>query len=168
MAFTKTQVDNTIDKDKNPFRQDIAGSNSIAITGGAEARFVINGLARDDSQGPAYMTDRWDTVNNKFAAPTEPDGPVYVADLGFIWTPSASSEGTIKIRLYIDDTVPKLIRTYRSSYKGSDAEPYSVVTTWYLGTEVGYDAKNDGVYFTVEFENNGTITSPSAVIYNTQ
>ena len=46
--------------------------------------------------------------------------------------------------------------------------PKNVLATWYWGSEVGYDAKNDGVYFTVEFEHDGAITAPSLTIYNTQ
>lgn len=31
----------------------------------------------------------------------------------------------------------------------------------------GFDAKNNGVYFTIEFENAGSLTNPYHVIYRT-
>lgn len=174
MAYTKTQVDNMIDRGLNPFRQDVAGDNTIIISAGTETLFAIDGDARNVSAGPAYMTDRWDTASNKMTAVSEYDGPTYVGDLGFIWSPTAESTGVALVRVYIDTSGTRdfstdpLIRTYTISYKGDSPIPRNAVTTWYWGEETGYDAKNDGIYFTVEFEHAGTITSPSAVIYNIQ
>ena len=163
-----------IDRQINPFRQDVVGDNSIAITANTEALFVINGAARNVSQGPEYMTNRWSTSSSTMTASTEHDGPTYVGDLGFVWTPSASAEGLAMIRVYINTsgtqtfaTDPE-IRNYVVSYKGVSAINRNVVATWYWGDEAGYDAKNDGIYFTIEFEHDGTVSSPSAVIYNTQ
>ena len=172
--FTQTQVDDMIERGLTPFRQDVVGSNSIAISANTETLFVSNGAARNDVTGPAYMTDRWDTTNNKMTAISEYDHPTYVGDIGIVWTPDASSDGTAVVRVYIDDsgtrdfsTDPQ-IREYTFSYKGASAISRNIVATWYWGTDVGYDAKNDGVYFTLEFEHNGDITNPSVVIYNTQ
>jgi hypothetical protein len=168
MSYTKTQVDDMMDRMLNPFRQDVAGDNSIAITANTETTFLINGNARNVASGPSYMTDRWDTSTGVMTAASEYDSPTYVGDLGFIWTPAASSEGRFLLRVYINDATPKLIRTYRGDYKGASAIPRNILATWYWGAEAGYDAKNDGIYFTIEFEHNGTITAPSVVIYNTQ
>ena len=168
MAYAKTQVDNMIARNLTPFRQDVIGDNSIAITANTETQFLVDGDTRNVAQAPSYMTDRWNVSTSIMTATTEYDSPTYVADIGFVWTPDASSEGIAKIRVYINDTTPKLIRTYHVQYKGSDADPMNALVTWYWGTEAGYDAKNDGVYFTVEFEHAGTITAPSVVIYNTQ
>ena len=168
MTYTKTQVDDMIARNLNPFRQDVVGTNTLTIVAGVSQRFVVNGLSRNSVTGPAYFTDRIDLSTGVMTATTEYDGPTYIASVGGIWTPSASSEGTAKIRVYINDTTPKLIRTFRESYKGADAEPFSKLVDWYWGAEAGYDAKNDGIYFEVEFEHNGTITSPSLSIYNTQ
>ena len=174
MAYTKTQVDNMMDRCLNPFRQDVVGDNSISVSAATETQIVINGESRNVSHGPDYFTDRWDTTNSKMTAVDEYDSPTYVADIGFVWTPDASSEGIAIIRLYIDtsgtqdfSTDPE-IRSYTFSYKGSSAIAKNILATWYWGTEAGYDAKNDGVYFTIEFEHAGTITEPSSVIYNTQ
>lgn len=168
MAYTKKQVDDMVDRCLHPFRQDVVGDNSITITADTEVLFAVNGNSRNETSGPTYMTDRWDTTNSKMTAASEYDGPTYVGDIGFVWTPGAESEGVGKIRAYIDDASPKLIRTYNFSYKGATADPFNIVATWYWGEEAGYDAKNDGVYFTIEFGHNGSVTSPSIVIYNTQ
>ena len=168
MTVTQTQFERAVDRSSNPFKQDIVGSNSITISAGVEERFVIDGLGRNYSTGPSYMTDRYNTSTNVMTAVTEVDSPVYVATVGFVWTPSASAEGEMKIRVYINDTTPKLIGTYTKSYKGSDPIPKNIITTWYWGSDTGYDAKNDGAYFTIEFEHAGTITVPSLLIYNTQ
>ena len=168
MAITQTQAQDMLDRTLNPFRQDVIGDNSIAISAGTPTKFLINGASRNVVQAPTYMTDRWNTTTSIMTAVSEYDSPTYVGDLGFVWTPTASSEGICKVRVYINDATPKLIRTYQVNYKGSSAVPVNVVTTWYWGTETGYDAKNDGIYFEVEFEHAGTITSPSVVIYHTQ
>ena len=39
--------------------------------------------------------------------------------------------------------------------------------TFYLGTEAGYDAKNDGVYFTIEFSGAGKLYDKSLTIFRT-
>ena len=168
LTFTTEEVEHMIARCMTPFRQDVVGDNSISISANTETRYAVDGDARNEAQAPPYMTDRWDTSNNIMTAVTEHDGPVYVADVSFTWTPSASSEGIARIRVYVNDTTPKLIKTYPVHYKGEAAEPMSVLTAWYWGDEAGYDAKNDGIYFTVEFEHAGTITAPSLLIYNTQ
>ncbi len=168
MPYTKTQVDDMIDRCLNPFRQDVIGNDTINILANSETKILVNGAVRNDTSGPAYMTDRWDTITSIMKATSEYDSPTYVGDIGFVWTPTAQSEGVAKIRAYINDASPKLIRTYSIPYKGDSADPVNVVATWYWGTDAGYDAKNDGVYFTIEFEHTGTVTSPSVVIYNTQ
>jgi len=174
MVFTKTQVDDMMDRGLNPFRQDVVGSNTIAISAGVETLFVNNGLARNETSGPTYMVDRYDAVNNKMTAVSEYDSPTYVGDIGLVWTPTASAEGLAVVRVYIDtsgtqdfSTDPE-IRTYQLSYKGALALTRNIVATWYWGEEAGYDAKNDGVYFTLEFEHAGNVTNPSTVFYNTQ
>lgn len=165
---TKTEVDCMIARMLTPFRQDVVGDNPIAISAGVETRLVINGAARNVSQAPPYMTDRYNTSTDVMTAISEYDGPTYAGDVGFVWTPDASSEGHAAIRVYINDASPKLIRTYEVGYKGASALPLNIGTSWYWGEEDGYDAKNDGVYWTVEFEHDGDLTSPSIVVYNTQ
>jgi len=162
--ITQSQFEDMMDKSLNSFRQDVVGDNSISITANTETQFLVNGNARNAVQGPAYMTDRWNTSTSIMKATSEYDSPTYEGEIGFVWTPTSESSGRFLVRVYINDAVPKLIRTYRGDYKGASAIPRNVPTQWYWGTETGYDAKNDGVYFTIEFEHAGTITSPSIII----
>jgi hypothetical protein len=129
MPYTKTQVDNMLDRNLNPFRQDVVdGTHTVgspqAIVANTPVRFSVDGSVRNSAHGPTYFTDRWDTVNNKMTAVTEYDGPVYVADLAWTFDPSSAS--------------------------------------------TGFDAKNDGVYFEIEFDDGGSLYDKSIVIYNTQ
>ena len=112
MSITQTQFQDMMARNLTPFRQDVVGDNSIAILANTETRLVINGNARNDVQAPAYFTDRWDTTANIMKATSEYDGPTYVGEPNFLWTPDAESEGLAKVRLYINDAVPKLIKTY--------------------------------------------------------
>ena len=120
----------------------------------------------NDVNAPAYITSRWDTTNNKIAFPEALDKPTYVADTSFIFDPTASAAGKGLIRVYIDDTTPKNIRTYEFEYK-STPQIVNVIATWYLGEDTGYNAKSDGVYFTVEFDQAGSLYSKGSVIYRT-
>ena len=169
--YTGAVIDDVIDGRYKAFRQDVVDSNHTvgspqAITANTEYMFTIDALARNDVTAPTYITDRWDAVNNKIAFPTELDGPTYVSDLSFIFDPSVASAGKYTIRIYIDDATPKLIRAYSGWYK-SVAEIHNKITTWYLWTDTGYDAKNDWVYFTIEFDGNGNLYSKGAIIYRT-
>jgi hypothetical protein len=168
MAITQTQFNDMMDRNLNPFRQDVVGDDTINILADTPTKLLVNGNTRNDAKAPAYMTDRWNTTTSIMKATTEYDHPVYVGDIGFVWTPTVGSEGTFYVRVYINDATPKLIRTYEGSYKGDSAVPKNILATWYWGDDTGYDAKNDGVYFVLEFEHSGTVTAPSIVIYNTQ
>lgn len=167
-VIKQTQFQDMMARNLTPFRQDVVGDDTINILVSGETKLLVNGNTRNSVQAPSYMTDRWDTVTSIMKATAEYDHPTYVADIGFVWNPAASSEGVAKVRVYINDASPKLIRTYSFNYKGSSSDPVNILATWYWGDEVGFDAKNDGVYFTIEFEHEGTVTSPSVVIYNTQ
>ena len=168
MAYTKTQVDDMIDRNLNPFRQDIVGDNVIAISADTETAFIANGNARNAVKGPTYFTDRYNTTTGIMTAVTEYDGPSYMSKVGFTWTPTAESEGIGVVRMYINDTTPKLLDSYAFSYKGSLAFPINIFTDWYWGEEAGYDAKNDGVYWTVEFEHAGSVSNPAMLIRHDQ
>jgi len=175
LTQTFAEVQDMMDRQMTPFRQDIVGTNSIEITGGTETLWVNNGLARNAVSAPAYMTDRWSTSNSKMTAITEYDHPTYVSDTGLIFTPDTpNSKGLVTLRIYIDESGTRnfgtdpIIRTYQSDYDSGVTNNVGVISTWYWGEETGYDAKNNGVYFTVEFEHTGDVTSPSTIIYNTQ
>lgn len=173
MAITQTQFHDMMDRALHPFQQDLidgthTSGSPQAITAGTPVRFSIDGATRNELQRPSYMTDSWDTSNNKISAASEYDGYEYVANLGWTFDPTTAASGIATVRVWIDDATPKEVGTYQVAYKGPDANKGRVVTTWYWGTETGYDAKNDGVYFTIEFDDNGSLYDKSLRIYNTQ
>lgn len=170
-AFTGAEIDKVIDGRYNNFKQSLQGDNTIAISAGTEVLFVNNGAVANEVNSPAYITSRWSITNSKIAFPEEMDAPTYVVDMASLFTPTAVNEGSATMRIYIDESGTRnfaadpLIRTYNSRYKGTDL--VSIVGTWFLGSGTGYDAKNNGVYFTLEFENAGTLSMPYHVIYRT-
>ena len=169
--FTTAEIEKLLDGRYNNFRQDVGDSTHTvgspqAVLADTEYLVTIDALSRNDVTAPTYITDRWDSTNNKIALPTELDHPVYVGDIGFVFDPTASSAGVGVLRIYIDDAVPKEIRAYTFDFKG-DPESVNIITTWYLGEDAGFDAKNDGVYFTVEFDQAGSLYNKGAVIYRT-
>lgn len=171
IPFKTSDITKIIDGRYNNYKQSIQGDNTIAITAGTEVLFVNNAAIDNEVVAPNYITSRWDIANSKIALPEELDAPTYVVDMASLFTPTAVNEGSATMRIYIDESGTRnfatdpLIRTYNSRYKGTDL--VSIVGTWFLGSEVGYDAKNNGVYFTLEFENAGTISNPYHVIYRT-
>ena len=175
LTQTFAEVQDMINRNMNPFRQDVVGSNSIEITGGTETLWINNGLGRNAVSAPSYMTDRWSTANSKMTAISEYDHPTYVADMGLTFTPDTpNSKGIATLRIYIDESGTRnfatdpLIRTYQSDYDTSVTTSGNIITTWYWGDETGFDAKNNGIYFTITFDHTGDVTNPSTVIYNTQ
>lgn len=168
--FTQEEVEDILDGRLHSFIQDVAHNGTPQVLeDDTEARIVIDGdvANRNFVISPDYMTDRWDGVNNKMTFITEHNTPTYVADINVTFTPVGPSAGMATIRLWIDDpTTPKVIRTITRKYKGTP-ESFNALLTWYLGSSDGYDAKNDGIYFTIETEHAGTLTEAGVVIYRT-
>lgn len=171
LKFTTAEIEKILDGRLNSFKQSVNGNNTIAISANTEVLFVNNGAVINNTTAPTYITSRWNVTNSKIAIPEELDAPTYVVDMASTFTPTSVNEGTAIMKIYIDEsgtrdfTTDPLIRTYHSRYKGTDL--VSVVGTWFLGSGTGYDAKNNGIYFTMEFENAGTLSSPYHVIYRT-
>jgi len=177
LSFTTAEVEALLDGRYNSFRQDIADSTHTvgspqAISAATEYLVTIDAVTRNVVTAPAYITDRWDATNNKIAVGDELDAPVYVADLSMTFDPTVAAAGLATVRLYIDDSgtqtfaTDPVIRTYTIDYKAAP-EGINILATWYLGSEAGYDAKNDGVYFTFEAEAAGELYGKGAVIYRT-
>ena len=173
VSFTTVEIEKLLDGRYNSFRQDVADSAGAQTITAAntEYQYTNNGLTRNDVTAPAYITSRWDGTDSKVAFPEELDSPTYVGDLSFTFNPDAASAGIGVLRIYIDDSgtqnfaTDPAIRAYTFDYKGTT--PLNVLVTWYLGDSAGFDAKNDGVYYTFEFDDSGTVTSKGAVVYRT-
>ena len=169
--FTGTELDKVLDGRINSFRQSLLGDNTIVLATNTEVLFVNNGALTSEVVAPTYITSRWDVTNSKVAMPEELDHPTYVFDMSPLFTPSSENVGVFILRAYIDEsgtrdfsTDPN-IRTYKTTQKGTDY--VSMVATWFFGEGTGYDAKNNGVYFTIESEIGGTVSLPYHVIYRT-
>jgi hypothetical protein len=171
VKFTTAEIEKVLDGRYNSFRQDVVdGEHTVgapqAISAATPVRYSVDGTVRNNTISPTYITDRWDVVNDKIAMVTELDHPVYVAQFAFTFDPDVAAGGTVTMRTYIDDTVPKLINTTSTDYK-STTSVEGMLVTWYFGEEAGYDAKNDGVYFTIEFSAAGSLYGKAITIYRT-
>ena len=171
LKYTTEEVENILDGRYNSFRQDIVDSlhtsgSPQSLLAATEYRITNDALSRNNVVSPAYITDRWDATNNKIALATELDSPVYEVDISFTFSPAVAAEGEVITRIYIDDTVPKLIKTATAKYKQTTSID-DILMAFYLGTETGYDAKNDGVYFTIEFSGAGDLYDKSLTIFRT-
>ena len=171
IKFTTAEVEQILDGRMNSFRQDIVDSlhtvgSPQEVLANTEYRITNDALTRNSVVSPTYITDRWDATNNKIALATELDSPVYEVDFAFTFNPTVAAEGTVITRIYIDDASPKLIKTAIAKYKQTTALD-DILMTFYLGTEAGYDAKNDGVYFTIEFSGAGKLYDKSLTIFRT-
>lgn len=164
MALTNTDCIKALDKAINPFIHDVADATHTsgapqAITAGVEYRFTIDAVARNFRQNPEHLADAgngWDATNNKIAMPDVMNVQSVIGRINMVFDPASASEGKVVVRTYIDDATPKLINEEVSLYK-SIPERVNLEISWYTGTETGYDAKSDGVYFTVEFDSNGDL-----------
>lgn len=177
IPFTGAEVVKVIDGRYNSYRQAIGDSQytealPLALSANSEVLLTNNASLSNSVTSPAYITSRWNTTSNKIAMPEELDSPTYVNDLTLSFNPSVAAAGKGIIRVYIDEsgtrdfTSDPLIRSYDFNYK-STVEPVSVVSTWFFGDDTGYDAKNNGIYFTIETDANGDLYEIFFSIYRT-
>jgi len=171
LKYTGSETEKILDSRLHSFIQDVhdtehTSGSPQSITADTPVMFTNNGGLPIRVVAPSHITSRWDATNNKIAFPEELNTPTYVAEVGFTFDPSIASEGLIFLRMYIDDDTPKLIKTYSAKYK-SVAQPQTIIATWYLGEDTGYDAKNDGIYFELEFQSSGDLYDKTLIIYRT-
>ena len=171
LTFTTAEVEKVLDGRYNSFRQDVVDGEHTsgdpqAISAGTPVRYTVDGATRNNTTAPTHITDRWDTTNNKITMATALDHPVYVAQFAFTFDPTVEAAGVVTLRTYIDDASPKLINTLSTDYKSVTAVE-GILVTWYFGEDAGYDAKNDGVYFEIEFSGAGDLYGKSITIYRT-
>lgn len=172
LPYTGATIRNILGKATNPFKQDIQDgtyttSNRYALVAGVPRRFKLDGTLRNVIQNPAYMTNSYDGVTDTFKATTEMDSPFYGGDLSWKWDPTSANPCDIVIRIWINDAVPKLIKSYHQTAV-STLETYNQPITWYWGTETGYDAKNDGIYFEIESSIGGEVYDMAASFFSVQ
>lgn len=175
MAYTLQQTGALLQKIINESEhtpiQDVVGDNytsgsPLAITANTEYTFTCNGNTRNFKSFPSHITNFWNTVTNIGSFSELVDTKMIVATPKFVFSPSTASAGKITVRVYVNDTVPKVLDAKIVDYKAV-ASKVSQLLTFYTGTEAGYDVKNDGVFFTVEADQNGDLYDTSIIIYRT-
>lgn len=177
LGFTGKEINDVIDGRYNSFRQAIGDSqytvgSPLAVPANTETLLTNDALLSSDVSAPSYITSRWDATNSKIAMPEELDAPTYVNDITLTFDPTVSAAGKGVIKLYIDESGTRdfstdpLIRSYDFEYK-SVAEAVSIISTWFFGDATGFDAKNNGVYFTIETDANGDLYEIFFSIYRT-
>lgn len=177
IKFTSAEVEKVLDGRYNSFRQAIldatyTSGSPLALSASTETLLTNDAAGFNVVTAPTYIASRWSVANSKLAVPDELDNPTYVNDLQFTFDPTVASAGTVTIRVYIDESGTRnfgtdpLIRTYSVDYKAI-AEVVSVISTWYMGDDVGFDAKNNGVYFTVEASGAGDLYGTFFSLYRT-
>ena len=173
LTFTTAEVEKLLDGRYNNFRQIVSHSVSVAVDNTDEFVLPINGLGTFASVvSPDYITSRWDGTNYKFAIPEELDSPNYSAVVSFIFDPDVAAVGEGTLRAYIiGDTVPtpatdNIIYADGFDYKAAP-EYVTRNISFFLGSDTGYDAKNKGVYFTIQLDKTGDLTQIYADIHRT-
>lgn len=177
LSFTTAEIEKVLDGRYNTFRQAILDgqytlASPRALLASTEVVLTNNAALTNSVTSPTYITSRWSTSNSKISMPEELDNPTYVNDLTFTFDPTSASAGEGTIRLYIDESGTRnfatdpLIRSYPFDFKAAP-EPVSVISTWFFGEDVGFDAKNNGVYFTVEVSLAGDLYETFFSIYRT-
>ena len=169
LNITGNTLSKLIDSYYHPPHQDVVDglhtvSSPQSITGGAETTFTNNGSVRNYSALPDHITNIWNTSTNVAAFSEEMNEPIYVARLELTIDPA--TVGNFDFKMYVNDSSPKLIQTVTVPYKNAIGR-ISAIFTFYLGTETGYDVKNDGVYFTITPSGNADIYDKTILLYRT-
>lgn len=151
--------------------QDVVGDNYVTgsrltMVASTEYPFVCNGAVRNAKVLPAHITNIWDTTLNKATFPDFLNTPEIVANLGFEFDPAVAAAGLMTIRVYVNETVPILIKSITDDFKAIP-ERLNGLLTFYAGAETGFDVKNKGVIFTIESSANGEMYDPSIELYRT-
>lgn len=151
--------------------QDCVGNNytnasPLVMTANTEYPFVCNGALRNKKYLPPHITNIWNTSLNKATFSTFVNIPEIVSNVQFSFAPSNSQPGNMTVNVYVNESSPILMKSYTVPYKGS-AQRYTVVTTFYADSEVGFDVKNKGVIFKITASSGGNLYDTAIEIYKT-
>lgn len=169
--FTRSEIDKILDGRMHSPIQDCVGDNytlglPLAMTANTEYDFVCNCNTRDFSVFPNHITAMWDGVNNKATFVEFLNTPEIVANVQFTFAPSIAAAGVLTLNVYVNETVPLLIKKYTVPYKAT-TEDYTILATFYAGDATGFDVKNKGVIFKVESTGAGDLYDTAIEIYRT-
>lgn len=171
IPFTTADITKVIDGRLHSPIQDCVGDNytvgsPMALTGGVEADFEVNCNTRNFKILPAHITNMWNELTNIATFSEFENTPEIVANVGFIFDPSVAAAGIITVSVYVNETVPLLIKSTNIDYK-STPERVNALLTFYAGDATDFDVKNKGVIFKVESDANGSLYDTSIELYRT-
>lgn len=151
--------------------QDIVGNDytdvsRLTVLADTEYDFICNGSIRNFKIFPEHVTNIWDTSTNKATFAELVNTPEIVANVQFNFDPSAASAGILTLKVYVNEDIPLLMKSYTIGYKAVDNR-YTILATFYAGDAVGFDVKNKGVCFKIESTANGELYDPAIEIYRT-
>lgn len=169
--FSQTQVDRILDGRLHSPIQDVAGDDytvglPFTMPAGVDNDFVCNGNVRNFKSLPSHITNIWDTVLNKATFVDFDNTPEMVANVNFTLNPDVSAQGIATITVWVNETIPLVIKSINIPYKGT-TERINGLLTFYTGDTVGFDVKNKGVIFTVSSSTNAVGYDPSIEMYRT-
>lgn len=171
LNFYTSDIEKILDGRLHSPIQDCVGDNytigsPMTVLANTEYPFECNAATRNYKVFPSHITNIWDETLNVATFEDFLNTPEIVATPSFTFNPTVSANGNITVRMYINETVPVLLRTTTTNYKAIAEEVFSLFT-FYAGEESGYDIKNKGVYFTFESEFAGELYDTSIEIYRT-
>lgn len=170
LPFVATDIKKVIDSQYHPPHHDCSddayttGSRQ-SVNASTEYDFEVN-CAFENSVFPDHITKLWDPVTNMCDFSEEMNTPKYVARLQLTFEPTTANAGIMEFRAYINDATPKLIQTIRVPFKATESR-MEALFAFYVGSETGYDMKNDGLYFTYECSLAGEVWDRGILVYRT-
>ena len=171
LPFTGAEVQKILDGRYHSPIHDIVGDDwtvgvPLAVSATTEYTFMCNGNTRNFKNLPDHITNIWNTSTGIATFEDFLDTPEMVSNVQFTFDPSVASAGILTLRVYVNETVPLVVKEYTVPYKAS-TERYTILATFYIGDSTGFDVKNKGVFFTVEATGAGSLYEPSIEIYRT-
>lgn len=162
-------LDNLLATSQHPAWQDAVDSADTSVSpqilsSGLEQDFNVDGLVRNETSFPSHITQLYNPATGVAKFSEEIDSPLYVIRVSCTIDPA--SQGELTFKLNVNDAVPKALQTSTVNFKNAMTVK-SAIFTFYLGSEVGYDVKNDGVFISVVSDVNADIYDKSILIYRT-
>lgn len=145
---------------------DYTSASPLSMTAGTEYRFICNGNLRNFKNFPDHITEIWNSTASLATFSEFLDTPEMVSNIQFDFDPDAAAAGTLTLKIYVNETVPILLKSYTVSYKAL-ADRYTILGTFYIGEEIGFDVKNKGIFYTISSSANGELFDPALEIYRT-
>lgn len=169
--FTGEETDKIIDGRYHSPIDDCVGDDwtigsPLVASAGVEYDFVCNGNIRHFKVFPDHITKMWDTTLNIATFSEFLNTPEIVSTPQFTFAPTVAAAGTITVRAYVNEDTPLVIKEIVIPYKATVTD-VSALLTYYAGDAVGFDVKNKGTKFTIEFSGAGNVYNNSIENYRT-